>query len=81
MSSGGFNDRRERKRTEMSARYYLVVIEQTGAGYSAHSPDIPGCAAAGETEEETRRNFQDALSAHFEAMHELGARIPEPQCP
>jgi len=62
----------------MSARRYPVVIEQTGTGYSAYSPDVPGCAAAGDTEEETRRNFQDALIAHFEAMRDVGEPIPEP---
>jgi predicted RNase H-like HicB family nuclease len=29
-------------------------------------------------EEETRRNFQDALTAHFEAMREVGEAILEP---
>ena len=62
----------------MSAKRYSVVIEPTGTGYSAYSPDVEGCAAAGNTEEETRRNFQDALTAHFEAMREIGEPIPEP---
>jgi predicted RNase H-like HicB family nuclease len=39
---------------------------------------VPGCAAAGDTEEETRQNFQEALMAHFQAMRELGEPIPEP---
>jgi predicted RNase H-like HicB family nuclease len=62
----------------MSARRYPVVIEHTGTGYSAYSPDISGCVAVGETEEETRRNFQDALIAHFQAMCEVGEPIPAP---
>jgi predicted RNase H-like HicB family nuclease len=62
----------------MSVRRYPVVIEQTTTGYSAYSPDLAGCAAAGDTEEETRRNFQDALAIHFEAMREVGEPIPEP---
>jgi predicted RNase H-like HicB family nuclease len=62
----------------MSARRYPVVIEQTGTGYSAYSPDVSGCVAVGDTEDETRRNFQDALIAHFEAMREVGEPIPEP---
>ena len=62
----------------MSAKRYSVVIEPTGTGFSAYSPDVDGCAAAGETEDETRRNFQDALAAHFEAMREVGEPIPEP---
>ena len=62
----------------MSPKRYPLVIERTGTGYSAYSPDVPGCAAVGDTEEETRRNFQDALAAHFQAMRELGEPIPEP---
>jgi predicted RNase H-like HicB family nuclease len=62
----------------MSARRYPVVIEQTGTGFSAYSPDVAGCVAVGDTEEDTRRNFQDALSAHFQAMREVGEQIPEP---
>jgi predicted RNase H-like HicB family nuclease len=50
----------------MSARRYPLVIEQTGTGYSAYSPDVSGCVAVGDSEEDTRRNFQDALIAHFE---------------
>jgi predicted RNase H-like HicB family nuclease len=55
-----------------------VVIEQTSTGYSAYSPDIAGCVAVGDTEEDTRRNFQDALAAHLQAMREVGERLPEP---
>jgi predicted RNase H-like HicB family nuclease len=55
------------------------VIEPTSTGYSAFSPDVPGCAAAGDTEEETRRNFQDALASHFEMMREIGEPIPQPR--
>ena len=49
----------------MNVRRYLVVIEQTGTGYSAYSPDVSGCVAVGDTEEETRQNIQDALIAYF----------------
>jgi predicted RNase H-like HicB family nuclease len=59
-------------------RRYPIIIEPTGTGFSAYSPDVLGCAAAGETEEETRRNFQEALAAHFQTMRELGEPIPEP---
>jgi predicted RNase H-like HicB family nuclease len=43
-----------------------------------NSPNVPGCAAVGDTKEETRRNFQDALGAHFEVMREMGEPVPEP---
>jgi len=62
----------------MSLKRYSVVIEQTGTGYSAYSPDVSGCVAVGDTEDETRRNFQEALVAHFQAMREVGEPIPEP---
>ena len=63
----------------MNARRYPVVIERTGTGYSAYSPDVSGCVAAGDTEEETRQSFRDALRAHFDAMREVGEEIPEPK--
>jgi predicted RNase H-like HicB family nuclease len=63
----------------MSLRRYALVIEQTATGFSAFSPDVPGCAAVGDNEHETRQNFQQALQAHFEMMRELGEPIPEPR--
>ena len=62
----------------MRTKRYPVIIEPTSTGYSAYSPDVPGCASAGDTEEETRQNFQDALTFHFETMREIGEPIPEP---
>ncbi|MBZ5626169.1 MAG: type II toxin-antitoxin system HicB family antitoxin [Acidobacteriia bacterium] len=62
----------------MRAKRYPIVIERTTTGYSAYSPDVPGCAAAGDTESETRQNFQEALSAHFDAMREIGEQVPQP---
>ncbi len=62
----------------MSEKRYPIVIERTATGFSAYSPDVPGCAAAGDTEEETRQNFRDALADHFETMRKIGDPIPEP---
>ena len=62
----------------MSEKRYPIVIERTSTGYSAYSPDVPGCAAVGDTEDETRRSFRDALASHFEVMREIGDPIPEP---
>lgn len=62
----------------MIARRYSVIIEQTSTGFSAFSPDVSGCAAVGDTRDETLRNFQDALAAHLEFMREIGEPIPEP---
>ena len=62
----------------MSEKRYSVVIERTATGFLAYSPDVPGCAAAGNTEDETRRDFRDSLTDHLEAMREIGDPIPEP---
>lgn len=62
----------------MSPKRYPVIVERTSTGYSAYSPDVWGCIAVGDTVEETRRNFQDALLSHFDARREVGEPIPEP---
>lgn len=62
----------------MNGKRYPIVIERTSTGFSAYSPDVPGCIAAGDTEEATRRDLQEALAHHFEIMWEIGEPIPEP---
>ncbi len=54
------------------------MIERTRTGFLGLLPDVPGCAAVGDTEEETRRSFREALAAHFAVMREIGDPIPEP---
>ncbi len=31
---------------------YLIIVEETETGYSAFSPDVPGCGSTGKTKEE-----------------------------
>jgi predicted RNase H-like HicB family nuclease len=57
---------------------YAVIYEKTGNGYSAHLPDLPGCAAAGATLEETQQLIREAVEMHLEGMREDGEPIPEP---
>jgi predicted RNase H-like HicB family nuclease len=57
---------------------YLTVIGRTATGYSAHCPDVPGCAAVGKTVEEAVANMKMALALHFEGMVEDGDPIPQP---
>ncbi len=40
---------------------FLVVIEKANNNYSAYSPDLPGCVAAGATREEAERNMHEAI--------------------
>ena len=57
---------------------YLIVIEKTTTGYSAYSPDLPGCVSTGTTREETERNMQEAIEFHLEGMESEGLEIPKP---
>ena len=57
---------------------YLVVIEETVNGYSAYSPDLPGCATVGRTIEETERNMRQAIELHVEGLRAEGLEIPRP---
>lgn len=57
---------------------YLIVIEKTGTGYSAYSPDLPGCVSTGGTRAEVERNMQEAMEFHVDGMREEGYAVPEP---
>lgn len=57
---------------------YLIVIERTGTGYSAYSPDLPGCVAAGATREEVELEMKNAIVFHLEGLRSDGTDIPEP---
>jgi predicted RNase H-like HicB family nuclease len=47
---------------------YDIVMEQTGNGFSAYIPDLPGCVAAAETLEETEALLLEAVQLHLEAL-------------
>lgn len=57
---------------------YLVIVEGTDGSYSAYSPDLPGCVAAGDTREETVELMRDAIAFHLEGLREDGQSIPSP---
>ena len=57
---------------------YAVVVEKAASNYSAYVPDLPGCVAAAETEEEVLGLIREAIDFHLESMREEGEPIPEP---
>ncbi|HEU4556542.1 MAG TPA: type II toxin-antitoxin system HicB family antitoxin [Longimicrobium sp.] len=57
---------------------YLVVVERTQTGYSAYSPDVPGCISTGRTREEVEANMREAIEFHLEGLQLEGLPIPEP---
>jgi len=57
---------------------YLVIVEVAATGFSACSPDLPGCIATGATREEVEREIRDAIQFHIEGIREEGMIVPEP---
>ena len=60
-------------------RKYLIVIEETATGFSAYSPDLPGCVATGSTRVEVEDNMREAISFHLDGLREEGVPAPEPR--
>jgi predicted RNase H-like HicB family nuclease len=54
-------------------RVILEYDEEVG-GYSAVCPELPGCASAGDTEEEARLNIIEAIQLYLEPR-DLPVRI------
>ena len=57
---------------------YTILIEKTKTGFSAYSPDIPGCVATGRTEASVRRHMTEALDFHLEGLALEGLPLPRP---
>ena len=57
---------------------YMVVIEEGENSFGAYVPDLPGCIAVGETEEEAKQLIQEAIEFHLEDLQESSAEIPKP---
>lgn len=57
---------------------YLIIIEPTETGFSAYSPDLPGCVATGRDEANVRHNMADALAFHIEGLRAAGLPVPAP---
>jgi len=55
---------------------FLVVIEKTNNNYSAYSPDLPGCIAAGDSVEDVERNMHEAIAMHVSGLKEDNEPIP-----
>jgi predicted RNase H-like HicB family nuclease len=45
---------------------YLIVIQQTGSGYSTYSPDLSGCVSTGKSRDEVEKNMREAIEFHID---------------
>jgi len=60
------------------AESYLILIEGgPPSNYSAWSPDLPGCAATGETIDECAAQMKEAIAFHLDGLAEDGDPIPD----
>ena len=57
---------------------YAVIIEKSDTGFGAFVPDLPGCVAVGETEDEVRQLIREAVEFHLDGIREDGEPIPPP---
>ena len=57
---------------------YAIVIERANGNFSAYVPDLPGCVATGETEEEAEVHIREAIAFHLDGLREDGEPIPQP---
>jgi predicted RNase H-like HicB family nuclease len=57
---------------------YLMVVEETGSGYLAYSPDMPGCVANGRTRGDAENNLRRTLVTHLQDLRECGESLPAP---
>jgi predicted RNase H-like HicB family nuclease len=57
---------------------FLIVVEKAKKGYSAYSPDLPGCVATGPTRPRAVSRMQAAIRFHLEGMRAEGKRVPSP---
>lgn len=57
---------------------YLIIIEETATGFSAYSPDVPGCVATGQTRREVEKEMRDAIEFHLGGLRDEGLPMPKP---
>ena len=58
---------------------YAVVIERGETSWGAHVPDLPGCAAVGQTRDEVVALIQEAIELHIETLKSDGSLVPAPR--
>jgi predicted RNase H-like HicB family nuclease len=63
--------------SKISMNRFLVVIEKSESNFSAYSPDLPGCIAAGSTREEVEQNMHKAIMMHVQGLREDNLPVPQ----
>lgn len=63
----------------MASRYAIEIFySEEDEGYIATVPELPGCSAFGETEEEALKEVKVAIDLWLEIAEKEGRKIPLP---
>ena len=64
----------------MTLRYEIILYySQEDESFIAEVPELPGCAADGETYQEALQNVEMVMQEWIETAQELGRTIPQPK--
>jgi predicted RNase H-like HicB family nuclease len=64
----------------MIIRYEIIIYwSNEDQAFIAEVPELPGCAADGETYQEALQNVEIVMQEWIETAKELGRPIPEPK--
>jgi len=58
---------------------YLIILEPSETGFSAYSPDLPGCVATGGSREETESRMREAIEFHLKGLRQEKLPVPQPR--
>jgi predicted RNase H-like HicB family nuclease len=61
-------------------KYEMIIYwSEEDQAFVAEVPELPGCAAHGDTQESALANAQEAIALWIETAKEFGDPIPEPK--
>jgi predicted RNase H-like HicB family nuclease len=60
-------------------KYVAVIHKDKDSAYGAYFPDLPGCFAAGDTEDEALENLRISLRMYADDLMEDGKTLPAPR--
>ncbi|WP_414619281.1 type II toxin-antitoxin system HicB family antitoxin [Calothrix sp. CCY 0018] len=64
----------------MKLRYKIILYwSQEDQAFIAEVPELPGCAADGESYQEALQNVEIVMQEWIETAQELGRNIPQPK--
>ncbi|MEA5593375.1 type II toxin-antitoxin system HicB family antitoxin [Rivularia sp. UHCC 0363] len=64
----------------MTLRYKIILYySQDDQAFIAEVPELPGCAADGETYQEALQNVEIIMQEWIETAQDLGRIIPQPK--